>query len=334
MKFLRAFSLSFLLVSLASCSKTPVCFRAEVFCAGLVTDTLGVQDHGINQESWQALQNLKAENIVSEIGLIESADARDYQKNIDYFAANGYDLIIAAGVGLSAETLRAAILTPDSIFIGINQPQANAPSNLIPLTFAEDEMGFLAGTLAAQLTKTKIVGGVCETSGIDAMWRYCEGFRAGVKYIDSSIDVVILYREYGDREKVFLDRSWGTEQAQYLIKRGADVIFAAGGVTAQGALQEAAQAGVYAIGTERNQAAALGESSQSVVTSIYGEASFEVQKMTRLIQAGNMPAVESGQYQYIPLADSFPETLTKNLNLMLTNLLNKAVQTSVPLQKP
>ncbi|MCC7119411.1 MAG: BMP family ABC transporter substrate-binding protein [Anaerolineales bacterium] len=319
---------------LAACSKSPVCLREDVFCAGLVTDTLGLHDDGINQEAWQGLQTLKAEKVLDKLDFIESVDRRDYQKNVDYFVENGYDLIVTAGIGLSDATLRSATLQPDSIFIGINQPQANAPKNLLPLVFAEDQMGFLAGTLAAQLTQTKIVGGVCETSGIASMWRYCEGFRAGVKFTDPSVSAIILYRESGDSEKLFLDEAWGAEQARYLIQRGADVIFAAGGVTAQGALRVAGQSGLYAIGAERNQALALGESGRGVVTSIYGEASFEVQRMVRLIKSGVLPSGGAGQYQFVPLADSFPETLTTNLNLMLKNLQDEAVQTSVSLQKP
>ena len=63
----------------------------------------------------------------------------------------------------------------------MNQPHEEVRPNLIPITFAEDQMGFLAGALAARISETQIVGAVCETSGIDSMWRYCEGFRAGVQ---------------------------------------------------------------------------------------------------------------------------------------------------------
>ena len=71
-----------------------------------------------------------------------------------------------------------------------------------------------------------------------------------------------------------LMKAWGYDTAQELIQRGVDVIFAAGGVTGQGALRAAAEAQVAAIGTERDQAAVLGESGSSVVTSIYGQRQF------------------------------------------------------------
>lgn len=320
---------------LASCTRSPACFREDVFCAGLVTDTLGLKDHGVNQDAWFGLQQAKSDGIADEVGYIESVDARDYRKNINYFIDQGYDILITSGISLDDETLRAAKLTPDSVFIGINQPEEkDAPKNFIPVTFAEDQMGFLAGALAAHLTETGIVGAVCETSGIDAMWRYCEGFRAGAEYVDNSIKVVVLYRDEGDREKIFVDEAWGMEQGQYLVQRGADVIFAAGGVTGQGALRAASEAGIYVIGTERDQAAALAESTSSVVTSIYGQAGFEVQKMMRLIKAGNIPESEFGQFGYVPLREKFPESLSIDLNQLLNELARGEVQTSVLLQKP
>lgn len=323
--------LAFLLVS---CGSSSNCFREEVFCAGLVTDTLGIDDHGPNQDAWLGLQQSKADEVADKIAYIESVDTRDYEKNIDYFMRQGYDVIITSGIGLDDETLQAATLNPDTVFIGINQPQSDSPKNLTPLIFAEDQMGFLAGALAVQLTETNIVGAVCETAGIDSMWRYCEGFRAGVEYIDDTIRVVVLYREGEESEKLFIDEAWGMEQGHYLINRGVDVIFAAGGATGQAALRVASEEGVYAIGAERDQAALLDESGKGVVTSIYGQASSEVQRMMRLIKEGNMPVSESGQFGYVPLSEKFPEALSADLDLLLKDLLNGDVQTSVLLQKP
>ena len=167
---------------LGSCTTSPDCFRENVFCAGLVTDVLGIEDHGMNQNTWAGLQEAKANGVVDQVDYIESIDTRDYEKNIAYFAEKGYDVIVTTGVGMRDETLRSADLKPDSVFVGMNQPHEEVRPNIIPVTFAEDQMGFLAGALAARISETRIVGAVCETSGIDSMWRYCEGFRAGALY--------------------------------------------------------------------------------------------------------------------------------------------------------
>jgi basic membrane protein A and related proteins len=326
--------LAVVLAGLAACQQSPDCVREEVVCAALVTDTLGVNDHGMNQDAWAGLQAAKASGLADEIAYIESVDARDYQKNIAYFTDRGYDVIFASGIGLQDETLRAANLHPASVFVGLNHPPADLHPNFISVTFPEDQMGFAAGILAARLTKTGVVAGLCETSGIDSMWRYCEGFRAGVESIDKSLRILIVYRDDGHREKLFVDEAWGYENASRLIFRGADVVFAAGGVTGQGALRAAVNSGVYAIGTERDQAAVLAGSGSGVVTSFRGRTSLEVQEVMRLFKERQVSMARSGQIIYTPLGGIFPESLKNELESVLVKLWTGEVRTSVISEKP
>ena len=324
--------ITFLIVT--SCKQINDCARDDIFCAGLVTDTLGINDHGINQDSWAGLEEVKANGIADQIEFIESVDTRDYEKNILYFAEKGYDVIITTGVGLRDETLRVADLYPDSVFVGMNQPQEEVRPNIIPATFAEDQIGFAAGALAARISETRVIGAVCETSEIDSIWRYCEGFRAGAKFVDENIKIQVIYRNDGSSEKLFIDETWGYETAQKLIQRGVDVIFAAGGVTGQGALRAAAEAEVKSIGTERNQGAVLGESGSSVVTSIYGNASFEVQNVMRLLKDGNINQPRLSQIKYVTFNEKFPESFTQEMDALLLSLMNGNVKTNVNNEKP
>jgi len=337
-KIIRYFlSAAFFMFILSACAQSSDCARKDVFCAGLVTDVLGINDHGINQDTWAGLQEAKTNGDVDQVEYIESMDTRDYEKNIAYFAEHGYDVIITTGVGMRDETLRSADLYPDSAFVGMNQPQEETRPNLIPVTFAEDQMGFAAGALAARISRTKSIGAVCETSGIDSIWKYCEGFRAGAKFTDKTIKVQVIYNDNGDREKLFINEAWGYDTAQKLIRRGVDVIFAAGGATGQGALQAAIEslAQARAIGTERNQAAALGSSANSkVVTSIWGSASSEVQKVIRQLKGDNAYQPGSSHIGYVPLNSKFPESLTQEIDTLLFSLQIGEIKTGVAPQKP
>jgi basic membrane protein A len=319
---------------LSACMKASDCFREDVFCAGLVTDVLGVEDQGINQDAWAGLQSARSEGLLNQADYIESLDTRDYEKNIAYFAEHGYDLIITNGVGMRDETLRAASLYPNAVFVGINQPHDQYSLNLIPITFAEDQMGFAAGALAAYISKQQIIGAVCETSGIDSIWRYCEGFRAGALFVSqqngSNVEALVSYRDDGDREKLFLDEAWGYAAAQQIIQRGADVIFAAGGVTAQGALRAAIEAGVKPIGTERNQGAVLPQADSSVVTSIFGNAQFEIQQILRFPDQPQ-PA---GQIKYAPFPPKYSQNLMQMMETLLLALQSGEIKTGVSAQKP
>jgi len=336
--------LAIVLLGVTACTPSPVCFLEDVFCAALVTDTRGLNDFGINQNTWAGLEQSKANGMVDQIAFIESVDARDYEKNIAFFVNAGYDVIITSGIGLQDATLHSADRypfdpaqgKPDSVFIGMSQPDEESVPNFISVTFAEDQMGFFAGALAARLTRTNIIGAVCETSGIDSMWRYCEGFRAGAKYVDDSVEVVVAYRDAGSSEKLFIDEAWGVENTQSLIQRGADVIFAVGGETGVGALRAAAEAKVQAIGAERNQGAALaslGDKGSSVVTSVLGRASFTVQELMRRVRAGNLADAGLSPIGYVSLESVVQKSLILEMEEILAGLASGEIETHVPVEK-
>lgn len=320
--------------ALTACGASSDCFREEVFCAALVTDTLGVEDHGINQDAWAGLLDAKENELADRVEYIESVDARDYGKNIAYFADLGFDLIFTSGIALADETHHSADLYLNATFVGLNQTFEEPLPNLASLTFPEDQMGFAAGVSATQLTKTKIVAAVCETSGIDSMWRYCEGFRAGVEFADESVTANVVYRENGDREKLFVDEEWGYETGASLIKRGADVLFAAGGVTGQGAIRAASDFGIQAIGVERDQAAVLGESGSGVVTSFYGDARSEVQETIRRMRGGQKAEARIGSIKFASPPPEFPPSAISGLELLLSMLESGQIETNIPFEKP
>lgn len=319
--------------ALTACGSSSDCFREDVFCAALVTDTLGVKDHGINQDAWAGLEEAKANGLADRVEYIESMDSRDYGKNIAYFADQGFDLIFTSGAALDDATLQNADLYPDSAFVGLNQTFEESRQNLASLTFPEDQMGFAAGVLAARLTKTKIVAAICETSGIGSMWRYCEGFRAGVKFADETVRAIVIYREDEDREKLFVDEAWGYETGEDVIRRGADVVFAAGGVTGQGALRAASEHGIRAIGAERDQAA-LGESGSGVVASFYGDARLEVRETMRRMREGGKAGAGIGSIKFAnPPPEVLPSAVSE-LEILLSMLKNGEIKTNVPFEKP
>jgi basic membrane protein A len=261
-------------------------------------------------------------------------NSKDYEKNIAFFVDAGYDVIVTSGIGMHDATLHSADLYPDSFFIGMNQTDDESRPNFISVTFPEDKMGFFAGALAVQLTRTKVIGAVCETSGIGSMWRYCEGFRAGAKYMDRTVKVIVVYRDNESNSKLFVDDEWGFKNAQSLIESNADVIFAVGGETAVGALRAAVEAKVKSIGVERDQGAALGEEGSSVVTSVLGRASFTVQGLMRNVKAGNLADAEMSPFGYIPFDSFVQKDVALKMKDMLMQLENGDVKTSVPFKKP
>ena len=226
------------------------CARADVFCAGLVTD-YGPEDSGLNREAWLGLQDAQAAHLVDRVDYIETVDTRDRSMNIAFLAADGYDVIVTVGSSMSKDTYAAAAKHPKLFFIGVEQPQAtdNELPNLASLVFHEERSGFLAGALAELITKTGHVAAVCEAKFIDPMRRYCDGFQAGALYVDAHTHVTVSYRD-GPADRLFNDLEWGRTAALQQVNQGADVLFAAGGNTATAALQAAASEGAYVIGAD------------------------------------------------------------------------------------
>ena len=323
-----------MLLSVPACTQSPDCFSKNVFCVALVTDTKGLNDYGMNHDTWAGLTQSKADDVIDQIAYIESIDKRDYEKNITFFVNSGYDVIVTSGIGLQAATLQSADLYPASVFVGMNQTDDESVPNFISVAFPEDQMGFFAGALAARLTQTNIIGAVCETSGIDAMWRYCEGFRAGAKYVNDSVTVMVVYRDDGSSDKLFLDDAWGFENAQTLINHGADVLFAVGGETGVGALRAATAAKIKSIGAERDQGTALEEAGSSVVTSVLGRGSFTVQELMRRVKTGNLADVSMSPIGYVTMDAVVQKSVITKMDELLKKLADGEIKTNVTYKKP
>lgn len=118
--------------------------------------------------------------------------------------------------------------------------------NLITISYAENEGSFLAGALAAMLTKTNIIGMV---GGMDipVIRNFQVGYEAGAKYINKDIKVETIFAED------FEDPAKGKECATAIYSRGADIIFQVAGKTGEGVFEAAKEQGKYAIGVDTDQ---------------------------------------------------------------------------------
>lgn len=222
------------------------------FKIGLVTDVGRVNDRSFNQSAWEGVQQAgKALN--AEVKYIETTDAKDYENNIGQFAKEGYDVIVTVGFALGDATIKMAKEYPNINFIGVDQFQGETLKNLTGLIFHEDQSGYLAGVLAANLTKSGTIAGVFGTDLIPPVVAFKEGYEAGAKSVNPSIKIISTYHP-GEISQAFTDPEWGAATAAQAMDQGADVVFGAGGMTGNGALEETAtRAGLYCIGVDSDQ---------------------------------------------------------------------------------
>src|SRR5574339_366932 len=116
------------------------CKDEGTFCVGLVTDVGKINDKSFNQSAWEGVQRAEKE-LGAKIQYIETADAKDYAKNIGTFGDEGYDVIVTVGFALGEATAAAAATYPEVDFIGVDQFQAETVDGVAGLNFPEDQAG-------------------------------------------------------------------------------------------------------------------------------------------------------------------------------------------------
>ncbi len=227
---------------------------------GLVTDVGRVNDRSFNQSAWEGVRQAgEALGLTEGEGFkyIETQDAKEYADNIQQFVDAGYNVIVTVGFALGEATTLAATENPDVFFIGVDQFQGETLPNVSGLIFPEDQAGFLAGALAAQLSQSGKIAAVLGTDLVPPVVAFGTGYENGAKFINPDIEVISTYHP-GEISQAFVDPEWGAATARQAIDQGADVVFGAGGQTGNGALQEVAAAvtaggTLYCIGVDTDQ---------------------------------------------------------------------------------
>lgn len=244
------------------------------FKIGFVSDVGKINDQSFNQAGWTGVQEGAKVLGLSDkcYSFIETADSADYETNIKSFVKEGYNVIVTSGFAMGAVTRLVAKENPNIFFIGIDQQQVNdkfEPDpyvNVAGLNFHEDMGGFLAGATAGLMTKSNVVAGVFGCQFIPAVARYEVGFHNGVTFVNPNAKIIDVYHP-GSIDQCFSDASFGSETAQSFINEGADVVYGAGGLTANGALITACNKGAMVIGTDMDQFVTLPEVKDCIVTS-------------------------------------------------------------------
>jgi basic membrane protein A len=268
--FLNVF-LSFLIIILLStigCAPVidePDCHDPDQICIGLVTDVGSINDKSFNQSAWLGVEQAVSK-LDAHANYIETRDAKDYSANIELFANKGYDIIVTVGFGLGEATGQAARKYPEIHFIGVDQFQPSPIVNVAGLIFREDHAGFLAGALAAKLSKSNIIAAVFGTDLVPPIVAFKKGYESGARFIKPGIKIISTYHP-GGLDVAFTDPEWGASTAKQAIDQGADVVFSAGGTTGNGGLIEtASHKDKYCIGVDTDQWLTLPETHPCLVS--------------------------------------------------------------------
>ena len=135
---------------------------------------------------------------------------------------------------------------PNVKFIWIDNETSAPVENVLNIVYAQNEGSFLAGYIAAAMSKTGVVGAVGGEDSI-TINDFIVGYEQGAKYCNADIKVEKNYtNDYDDPAK-------GKDCAKVLHDRGADVIFQIASKAGDGVFEAAEAGGFYAIGVDSDQ---------------------------------------------------------------------------------
>jgi basic membrane protein A and related proteins len=276
--------LLFLLAAPGCAARSADCAKPEVFCVGLVTEVGKLDDRAANQAAWQGIQQARSGGVADWAASIETVESKDYEANIRFFAEAGYDAVVTVGADAGPVAAVVAGDFPRVYFLGADQrmpeDQATLP-NLAWLVFPEDQLGFLAGAMAALSTKSGQIGAVCGSDALPPMDQLGLGFAAGASYVNPGVLVTVSYNNGVDPEGSDSDPVWGAAEAEALVQGGVDVLFGCSGETGSAAVNAAAQQGAYGIGAEVDQYFLLPVASAHLLTSVLKMVSPGVEDLLR-----------------------------------------------------
>ncbi len=227
---------------------------------GLITPIGGLGDNAIGDATYQGFVEAQ-EKLGFEFDYSEPMSATDYESMIiDYSKTGNYNLILLAGNDGLDPVNAVGPDYPDQKFV-VYDIQAEGNNQYISEYFAKNEIGFVAGVLAALMEekgevtiagktttftptgKIGLVMGIEAPSTVPAL----TGAAAGIKYVKP--DYEYLYGIVGD----WKDQVKNKEVALSMYDQGVHFIFQNAGGGALGIVAAAKERGQFFIGYDTDQ---------------------------------------------------------------------------------
>lgn len=202
-----------------------------------------VSDAGWNALAYEGLLGIR-DRLGAEVAQIETKTPAEFEEGFRDFARRGFKLVIGHGFEFQEAAATVAPDFPDTIFITTSGNTVR--KNVAPIRLLLEESTYLAGMLAASISKTGrggLVGGI----EIPAVKSTFLAFIAGAKAVNPNFVISSSY--VGNWEDVGAAK----EAALALIQQGADVLFHNADAAGLGMFQAAQAKQVIAFGSNKNQ---------------------------------------------------------------------------------
>ncbi|MEU8943781.1 BMP family ABC transporter substrate-binding protein [Streptomyces sp. NPDC048489] len=255
---------------------------------GLAYDIGGKGDQSFNDAAYAGFQ--KAETDLKIGGRdIEPQDGEsdaDKVQRLEQLAKSGYNPVIGVGFVYAPAIKEVAAKYPKTTF-GIIDDEQDKAANVADLVFHEEQSSYLAGVAAAKATKKDHIGFI---GGVDVplIHKFQAGYVQGAKSVKPNIKIESQYLTQTAQEGGFASPDKGKDAAEGQIDAGADVLYAAAGLSGQGVIQSAASHKVWAIGVDSDQYKqdALAKYKDYILTSATKDVAGAVYNLAKSVQDG------------------------------------------------
>ncbi len=217
-------------------------FQVALLTAGPVSDA------GWYAGAYEGLQMIR-DSMGARISHQQTRTPAEFDEAFRSYGDAGYDLIFAHGFEYQDAAMRAGKEFPGVTIVVSSGGQVAA--NVVPLIFKLEEGSYLAGMVAAGMSRSHVVGAVGGVA-IPPVQGTFKAFKAGAQAVDPDVTVLVSYIGNWD------DVGAAKEAAVAQVRRGADVLIHNVDAASFGVFQaarEATRSGdtVWALGMNNDQ---------------------------------------------------------------------------------
>ena len=261
-KIIYLFLISILLCVAACSNSTTSAEENGKIKVGIVFDIGGKNDRSFNAAAWEGVKRaVKDFDIV--LRDVEPGNPTSIEPAMRAFAEKDFDLIIGVGFAQGPIMQKVAKDYPNVKFAIVDgvifEDDGKTPKqNVASLVFREHEGSYLVGMIAAEKSKSGVLGFV---GGMDIplIHKFETGYEEGARSVNPNIKVIQNY--VGVTDGAWNNPGKGKELAISQIENKADVIFTAAGNSGLGAFDAVEQYGKdsngeankFVIGVDSNQ---------------------------------------------------------------------------------
>lgn len=200
-------------------------------------------DQGWNATAVEGLNAIK-DKFDLETTFQENVQVSDMEAAFNDYANQGYYLVIGHGFQFGEPAAKVSKDFPDQFFMATES--SSKAKNMSSYVMSCEEGAYLMGTLAAMMTKTKVIGAV---GGVEqpSITKELEAFKAAAKAYDDSITVLTAYCNS------FTDVTAGQSAATAMINQIADVLYQVANQAGTGVIKACEEKNLYCLGNSYDQ---------------------------------------------------------------------------------